>query len=121
VAPAEPLKQYEEGKPREAWAPRTDVNDEVLWRVQLVALGDGEAEIIRVAAPGDPTVGQGEMVAVDRLPRRRGSWTAGRGWRFAARRRTSVARGARSPGHSSNNRRRTGSSGSSIEPVGDRQ
>jgi hypothetical protein len=49
VAPAEPLKQYEEGKPREAWAPRTDVNGEVLWRTQLVALGDGEAEIIRVA------------------------------------------------------------------------
>ena len=24
VAPAEPLKQYEEGKPREAWAYRTD-------------------------------------------------------------------------------------------------
>ncbi len=29
VAPAEPLRQYEEGKPREAWAPRTDVNGEV--------------------------------------------------------------------------------------------
>ena len=41
VAPAEPLRQYEEGKPREAWAPRTDANGEVLWRVQLVALGDG--------------------------------------------------------------------------------
>ena len=24
VAAAEPLRQYEEGKPREAWAPRTD-------------------------------------------------------------------------------------------------
>ena len=67
VAPAEPLRQYEEGKPREAWAPRTDVNGEVLWRVQLVALGDGEAEIIRVAVPGDPKVGQGEMVSVDGL------------------------------------------------------
>jgi hypothetical protein len=67
VAEAEPLRQYEEGKPREAWAPRTDVNGEVLWRVQLVALGDGEAEIIRVAVPGDPKVGQGEMVAVDAL------------------------------------------------------
>jgi hypothetical protein len=67
VAPAEPLRQYEEGKPREAWAPRTDVNGEVLWRVQLVALGDGEAEIIRVAVPGDPHVAQGEMVAVDGL------------------------------------------------------
>jgi hypothetical protein len=67
VAPAEPLRQYEEGKPREAWAPRTDVNGEMLWRVQLVALGDGEAEIIRVAVPGDPKLSQGEMVAVDAL------------------------------------------------------
>lgn len=65
VAPAEPLKQYEEGKPRESWAPRTDINGEVLWRVQLVALGDGEADIIRVAVPGDPGVGQGEMVRVE--------------------------------------------------------
>jgi fructose-bisphosphate aldolase, class I len=30
VAPAEPLRQYEEGKPREAWAPRTDASGEVL-------------------------------------------------------------------------------------------
>jgi hypothetical protein len=67
VAPAEPLRQYEEGKPREAWAPRTDVNGEVLWRVQLVALGDGEAEIIRVAVPGDPNVAQGEMATLEGL------------------------------------------------------
>jgi len=67
VAPAEPLRQYEEGKPREAWAPRTDVNGEVFWRVQLVALGDGEAEIIRVAVSGDPNVAQGEMVALEGL------------------------------------------------------
>ena len=39
VADAEPLRQFEEGKPRESWAPRTDTNGEVLWRVQLVALG----------------------------------------------------------------------------------
>jgi hypothetical protein len=62
VAPAEELRQFEEGKPREAWARRTDANGEVLWRVQLVALGDGDAEIIRVTVPGDPKVGQGEMV-----------------------------------------------------------
>jgi hypothetical protein len=42
-----------------------DDNGEVLWRVQLVALGSGEAEIIRVAVPGDPTVNEGEMVRVD--------------------------------------------------------
>ena len=65
VAAAEPLRQYEEGKPREAWAPRIDASGEVLWRVQLVALGDGEAEIIRVAVPGDPNVSQGEMVRVE--------------------------------------------------------
>ena len=67
VAPGEPLKQYEEGKPREAWAPRTDASGEVLWRVQLVALGDGEADIIRVAVPGDPGLNQGEMVRVEGL------------------------------------------------------
>jgi hypothetical protein len=67
VAPAEPLRQFEEGKPRESWAPRTDANGEVLWRTQLVALGDGEAEIIRVAVPGDPKVAQGEMVRVEGL------------------------------------------------------
>jgi hypothetical protein len=65
VAAAEPLKQFEEGKPREAWAPRVDTNSEILWRVQLVALGDGEAEIIKVAVPGDPAVAQGEMVRAD--------------------------------------------------------
>ncbi len=64
VAPAEELRQFEEGKPREAWARRTDANGEVLWRVQVVALGDGDAEIIRVTVAGDPKVGQGEMVRV---------------------------------------------------------
>ena len=67
VAEAEPLRQFEAGKPREAWAPRTDTNGEVLWRAELVALGDDGAEIIRVAVPGDPKVAHGEMVAVDGL------------------------------------------------------
>jgi hypothetical protein len=64
VAAGEELRQFEEGKPRDAWARRTDANGEVLWRVQVVALGDGDAEIIRVTVPGDPKVGQGEMVRV---------------------------------------------------------
>jgi hypothetical protein len=64
VAPAEELRQFEEGKPREAWAARKDANGDVLWRLQVVALGDGDAEIIRVTVPGDPKVGQGEMVRV---------------------------------------------------------
>jgi hypothetical protein len=67
VAPAEPLRQWEEGKPRELWAPRTDERGEVLWGVQVVALGDGEAQIIRVAVVGDPKLTQGEMAAVDGL------------------------------------------------------
>ncbi|MEA2232398.1 MAG: hypothetical protein QOD83_2214 [Solirubrobacteraceae bacterium] len=54
VARAEELRQFEEGKPREAWARRTGANGEVLWRVQLVAFGDGDAEIIRVTVAGDP-------------------------------------------------------------------
>jgi hypothetical protein len=65
VAGAEPLKQFEEGKPRESWAPRVDGNGEVLWRVELVALGEGQAQIIRVSVPGDPGVTQGEMVRVE--------------------------------------------------------
>jgi hypothetical protein len=43
VTAAEPLKQYEEGKPRETWQPRVDTNGEIPWRVQLVAFGDGDA------------------------------------------------------------------------------
>jgi hypothetical protein len=65
VAPAEELRQFEEGKPREAWAARVDANGDVLWRVQIVVLGDGDAEIIRVTVAGDPKVGQGEMVRVE--------------------------------------------------------
>jgi hypothetical protein len=67
VAEAEPLKKFEDGKPREAWAPRVDDNGEILWRVQVVALGDGEADIIRVVVPGDPGVKQAEMVRVEGL------------------------------------------------------
>jgi hypothetical protein len=65
VSAAEPLRKFEEGRPRESWAPRTDENGEVLWRLQVVALGDGEAEIIRVSVPGEPAVKQGEMVRVE--------------------------------------------------------
>jgi hypothetical protein len=67
VAGPEPLKQYEEGKPREAWAPRVDTNGELLWRVQLVAFGDGGAEILKISVPGDPGAAEGELVRVDGL------------------------------------------------------
>jgi hypothetical protein len=62
VGEAEPLRKFEADKPRERWAPRVDDNGEVLWRVQVVALGLGEAEIIRVAVPGEPGVREGESV-----------------------------------------------------------
>src|SRR5512132_3073045 len=84
VAPAEPLRQFEEGKPREAWAPRTDANGEILWRVQLVALGDGEAEIIKVAVPGDPGVAQGEMVRGDGMTAQAGEMEGRSGMAFRA-------------------------------------
>src|SRR5688500_10399167 len=51
VAPAEPLRQDEEGKPREAGAPRTDVNGAGRWGVQRVALRDGGAAGGRTAQP----------------------------------------------------------------------
>jgi len=67
VAEAEEHRRFEEGKRRQDWSPRVDENGEVLYRVQLVALGEGEAEIIRVSVPGDPAVKQGEMVRVEGL------------------------------------------------------
>jgi hypothetical protein len=67
VGEAGPLRKFEADKPRERWAPRVDDNGEVLWRVQVVALGLGEAEIIRVAVPGEPSVHEGESVRVEGL------------------------------------------------------
>jgi hypothetical protein len=67
VSEAEQLRKFEEGKPREAWAPRVDEHGEIVCRVQLVALGNGEAEIIKVSVVGDPGVKQGEMVRVEAL------------------------------------------------------
>jgi len=67
LAPGEPLRRYEEGKPRESWALRTGEDGEVLWRVPLVALGDGAGDVLRVTVPGDPQHAAGETVVVDGL------------------------------------------------------
>jgi hypothetical protein len=67
VVPAEAVLKFEEGRPREAWEPRKDASGAVLHRLQLVAMGDGDGDIIRVQVPGDPKVGQGEMVRVSEL------------------------------------------------------
>src|SRR3954453_7009628 len=68
VSEAERLLKFEEGKPRDSWAPRVDENGEGVCRVQVVAPGEGEGEIIRVSVPGDPGVKQGEMVRVEGMP-----------------------------------------------------
>jgi hypothetical protein len=73
VSQAEPLRRFEEGKPREQWAPRVDENGEVLNRVGLVAIGDNDAEIIKVSVPGDPGVPSGEMVRVQDMTAQ--AWT----------------------------------------------
>jgi hypothetical protein len=65
VGEAEPVRKFEADKPREAWAPRVDDNGELLWRVQLVAFGDGGADILRVVVAGDPGVKEGELVRVE--------------------------------------------------------
>ena len=65
VGEAETVRKFEADKPREAWAPRVDDNGELLWRVQLVAFGDGGADILRVVVAGDPGVKEGELVRVE--------------------------------------------------------
>src|SRR3954471_18447874 len=65
VGEAEAVRKFEQDKPREAWAPRVDDNGELLWRVQLVAFGDGGADIWRVVVPGDPGGKEGELVRVE--------------------------------------------------------
>jgi hypothetical protein len=67
VGEAEPVRKFEADKPREAWAPRVDDNGELLWRVQLVAFGEGEADILRVVVLGDPGVKLGELVRVEAM------------------------------------------------------
>lgn len=67
VATGEPLRRDEDGKPREAWALRTDDDGEVLWRLPLVALGDQAGDVLRAAVPGDPGLTEGETVTVNGL------------------------------------------------------
>src|SRR3954451_25499943 len=62
---ADRVRKSDQDKPREAWAPRVDDNGELLWRVQLVAFGEGGADIWRVVVPGDPGVKEGELVRVE--------------------------------------------------------
>lgn len=68
VAPAERLMRFEEGKPREAWQPRADrETGEILYAVQLVVMGSGEAEVIRVTVAGEPKVQEDQAVEIQGL------------------------------------------------------
>lgn len=49
AVPVEPLRRYEESERRESGAHATG---DILSRAQLVALGDGQAQSIRVARAG---------------------------------------------------------------------
>jgi hypothetical protein len=76
AAPAEPLRVYEQDRPREARAPRTDEDGDVLWRVALVVNGAGSRGRMRVTVPGDPMVAAGERVSVHGLTAH--TWKSGR-------------------------------------------
>jgi hypothetical protein len=76
AAPAEPLRVYEKGGPRDAWAPRIDETGVLLWRVALLVDGNGSRGRIRVTVPGEPMVAAGDPVTVDGLTAH--AWQAGR-------------------------------------------
>lgn len=67
VSEAQPQLQYDKNKPPQEREPKTDRNGEILWQVDLVALGEGDAEVIRVSVPGDPKLKQGEIVRAEGL------------------------------------------------------
>jgi hypothetical protein len=98
MVPAEVALKFEEGRPREAWQPRTDADGRVLHRVQLVAMGDGDGDIIRVQVPGDPKVGQGEMVRVSDLTVEGWEFNGQSGTSYRASAIRSEGRGAGQPG-----------------------
>lgn len=51
----------------ETKAPKTDNNGEVLWAVQVAAMAQDSAEIIKVTVAGEPRIDQGAMLRLDRL------------------------------------------------------
>jgi hypothetical protein len=67
VAPAEQLRRYEKDKPWEEREPRTNEHGEVLYTVQLVVMGNNEAQVIRVTIAGDPKVSAEQSVQVEGL------------------------------------------------------
>ena len=91
VAPGEPLRRYDADCPRDSCPLRRDDDDEVLWRVPLVALGDDDEVVVRVTVAGDPELEPGAMVTVDQM--------TARTWRLDGRSGVSLQR-RRNPGAS---------------------
>ncbi len=61
AAPARPVTDFDTGQHK------ADVNGELLFNVQVVALDDDGAQIISVKVPGDPKLGQGAMLRFEGL------------------------------------------------------
>jgi len=64
---AQPARKWEKGKRFEERAPKTDSNGELLWEVDVLAMSEGQAEVIKISVPGDPNVRQGELVRIEGL------------------------------------------------------
>jgi hypothetical protein len=61
AAPARPVTDFDTGQHK------ADVNGELLFNLQVVALDDDGAQILSVKVPGDPNVGQGAMLQLHGL------------------------------------------------------
>ena len=61
AAPARPVTDFDTGQHK------ADVNGELLFNLQVVALDDDGAHIISVKVPGDPKLGQGAMLRFEGL------------------------------------------------------
>jgi hypothetical protein len=64
VAPARKQTEFEKDTPEEERKPRTTRDGEILYTAQLVAMGGGEAQVIRVTHVGDPKIQEGQPVDV---------------------------------------------------------
>lgn len=63
----QPARQYEEGKRWQERGPKTDEHGELVFELDVLAMTDGRAEVIRVQVVGDPKVKQGELVRCEGL------------------------------------------------------
>ena len=67
AAAPEPVRRHERGRAPQARSAGAGENGAPLWRVPLIALGDGPSDVMRVAVAGDPQLEPGATVAVKDL------------------------------------------------------